>query len=1064
MLEIALDPAPAADRAYEDLVVKFFEHFALIPTRHRDQGLWDDEDGFYYDRLPPGRRASRCRCGCGPWSGCCRSCAVAVARRARCARCQGCRQAAARPADCRQRTPTPGAVRLRSRPGRRAAARRASTRSACCRVLDAAARRGRVPVALRPAGPVARPTASTRIDLDGGRPGRREHRLRAGRVDDRHVRRQLELARARSGSRSTTSSIEALAPLRALPRRRVPSRVPDRLGAASHAGRGGRRPPRPADLASSSSTPTAAGRASAASTASSDDPTWRDNLLFHEYFHGDNGARPRRLAPDRLDGAGRRPDRHAGGQTGRDPARGRPSGPAVTRPRRRRASGWSTDGLGGYAMGTASGLRDAPLPRPARAVATDSPGRRMIGPPRARPGARRRGRPHPPRDPRVGRRHPGAARATSISSRSRSRTGCRAGAGGSATWCSSGASRWCTAGRSSPWSTAWSARTARCGWSWTPLCTWRDVHGERRGPATAGRGRGGGRVRVRGCLPGRRAGLVSRAATGGVGVRQREEAARGLDRPRGRLARRALRRRPRSRAGWRRRRVGRRPRGAAPAARGGLGGRCGTGAIRRRGGQGGRRRRRALAIAADQFVVAGPDGRGRLSMVRRVGARRDDLLRGALPGDGPRGGGPPAARAGAARCCPRGCSPTPPTAARRSTTRSTGRCGWPTPSGATSPRRVTTDLGAALAPALRAVVDAHVAGTRYGIRVDPADGLLTQGARGGALTWMDARIDGSPVTPRAGKAVEVNALWIEALAVGGGASAGAAAARAADLGAQARGVVRAALRARDGRGSGRRRRTRRRRPGAPPTNAAPRRWRSRTAPLRDAAPVRAARARLLTSLGLRSLAPDEPDYRGSPPRWARRAGRRLPPGHGVAVADRPVRRGVGAHRGSRSRGCSTASRPTSATGASDRCPRQPTATRPTARPAARSRRGRSRRSSAYGAHRPPTSIRRGVRRSDCVSEPQHEKGVRMRATVMYGAGDVRVENVPDARLLEPTPTPSSSSAAPRSVLQRRQRARRNGRGVARPRFGLARGGRDGRVEAHLRARSGGLDRASVALP
>jgi predicted glycogen debranching enzyme len=75
------------------------------------------------------------------------------------------------------------------------------------------------------------------------------------------------------------------------------------------------------------------------------------------------------------------------------------------------------------------------------------------------------------------------------------------------------------------------------------------------------------------------------------------------------------------------------------------------------------------------------------------------------------------------------------------------------------------DLGAALAPRLREIIDAHVRGTRYGIRVDPADGLLEQGATGVALTWMDARVEGVPVTPRAGKAVEVNALWINALAV-----------------------------------------------------------------------------------------------------------------------------------------------------------------------------------------------------------------------------------------------------------------------------------------------------------
>jgi predicted glycogen debranching enzyme len=75
-----------------------------------------------------------------------------------------------------------------------------------------------------------------------------------------------------------------------------------------------------------------------------------------------------------------------------------------------------------------------------------------------------------------------------------------------------------------------------------------------------------------------------------------------------------------------------------------------------------------------------------------------------------------------------------------------------------------TDLAAELRPALTSVIDHHLAGTRYGIRADPADGLLTQGAPGEALTWMDARVDGVPVTARAGKAVDVNALWINGLA------------------------------------------------------------------------------------------------------------------------------------------------------------------------------------------------------------------------------------------------------------------------------------------------------------
>jgi predicted glycogen debranching enzyme len=78
-----------------------------------------------------------------------------------------------------------------------------------------------------------------------------------------------------------------------------------------------------------------------------------------------------------------------------------------------------------------------------------------------------------------------------------------------------------------------------------------------------------------------------------------------------------------------------------------------------------------------------------------------------------------------------------------------------------------TDLAAELLPALRTVIDGHLAGTRYGIRADPADGLLTQGAPGEALTWMDARVYGVPVTQRTGKPVEVNALWVNGLAVVG---------------------------------------------------------------------------------------------------------------------------------------------------------------------------------------------------------------------------------------------------------------------------------------------------------
>jgi predicted glycogen debranching enzyme len=74
-----------------------------------------------------------------------------------------------------------------------------------------------------------------------------------------------------------------------------------------------------------------------------------------------------------------------------------------------------------------------------------------------------------------------------------------------------------------------------------------------------------------------------------------------------------------------------------------------------------------------------------------------------------------------------------------------------------------TDLASAVVDSLHDVIRHHVAGTRFNIGVDPADGLLRQGAPAVALTWMDARVDGHVITPRRGKAVEVNALWINAL-------------------------------------------------------------------------------------------------------------------------------------------------------------------------------------------------------------------------------------------------------------------------------------------------------------
>ena len=70
-----------------------------------------------------------------------------------------------------------------------------------------------------------------------------------------------------------------------------------------------------------------------------------------------------------------------------------------------------------------------------------------------------------------------------------------------------------------------------------------------------------------------------------------------------------------------------------------------------------------------------------------------------------------------------------------------------------------------LFPTLVGIIEWHLKGTRYGIKVDPQDGLLMAGEPGVQLTWMDAKIGDWVVTPRQGKAIEINALWYNALKI-----------------------------------------------------------------------------------------------------------------------------------------------------------------------------------------------------------------------------------------------------------------------------------------------------------
>ena len=99
----------------------------------------------------------------------------------------------------------------------------------------------------------------------------------------------------------------------------------------------------------------------------------------------------------------------------------------------------------------------------------------------------------------------------------------------------------------------------------------------------------------------------------------------------------------------------------------------------------------------------------------------------------------------------------------RSSTAWTRRCGSSTRRSSTwTPPGRSTSSSQGLFPRMRAIIDAYHSGTHFGIHAD-SDGLITAGDASTQLTWMDAKCDGIVFTPRCGKAVEVNALWHNAL-------------------------------------------------------------------------------------------------------------------------------------------------------------------------------------------------------------------------------------------------------------------------------------------------------------
>ena len=287
--------------------MKFLEHFAAISEAIDDQGMWDDADGLYYDRLLTpdgtavpgqgpldgrhhphaggrGRRRARCSTGRSRWASSSRTSSTARAWTTR----RSCSKLGLLRGE-------PGDQRLLLSRGRHRPAGEA---------VRQAVRRGRVPVPVRPARPVRLPS---RPPVRARRRGVHRHdRLRARRVHHDHVRRQLQLA----GAALVPAQLPGHQRAGALPpvlRRRAHRRVPDRLGEPAAPRRDRRRPAGPADL----DLPRRPGRAAALlrlGRAAAARPGVEGQPGVQRVLPRRQRRRARRRAPDRLDRADRRRD------------------------------------------------------------------------------------------------------------------------------------------------------------------------------------------------------------------------------------------------------------------------------------------------------------------------------------------------------------------------------------------------------------------------------------------------------------------------------------------------------------------------------------------------------------------------------------------------------------------------------------------------------------------------------------------------------------------------------------------------------------------------------------